>query len=148
MDPIGRILVPLDFSPSATFALDWAEEFARRLDAELVLLHVNQPGAVLPGSDLARNEDALARAELDRIAQALVARGRRARALVRPGSPSEEIVRLAAEERVGLIVMGTHGRSDVAHLLLGSVADRVVRRAACPVLTVRHPDRSTSARGA
>jgi len=63
----------------------------------------------------------------------------RARLLTRVGHPFVEVVRYAREESIDLIVMGTHGRGAVGHLLLGSVAERVVRKAPCPVLTVRHP---------
>ena len=59
---------------------------------------------------------------------------------MRPGKPSDEIVRYAKEHEIDVVVMGTHGRQGVARAVLGSVAERVVRRASCPVLTVHHPE--------
>jgi nucleotide-binding universal stress UspA family protein len=67
--------------------------------------------------------------------------GLKARSLLRVGSPFVEIVRTAQSERADLIVVGTHGRTGLAHVLMGSVAERVVQKAPCPVLTIRHPDR-------
>jgi nucleotide-binding universal stress UspA family protein len=147
MATVERILVPLDFSPGAMHALTWAEDLAHRFGAELLLLHVSQSEAVLPGSQVARQDTEIAGRELDRLAERLRARGHPVRTAVRPGSPADGILRVANNEHVGLIVMGTHGRADLAHILLGSVADRVLRRASCAVLTVRHPDRRTAAGG-
>jgi nucleotide-binding universal stress UspA family protein len=81
-----------------------------------------------------------AREGLERIAAAAEL-GTRARLTTRPGHPVVEILRYAKAEAIDLIVMGTHGRGKLAHLLMGSVAERVVRLAPCPVLTVHHPQR-------
>ena len=77
---------------------------------------------------------------LEKWADAAREKGISVRTLVRTGSPYQEIVDLATDERADLVAMGTHGRSGVSRLLLGSVADRVIRLAPCPVLTVRKPE--------
>lgn len=78
--------------------------------------------------------------ELGKWAEAARKRGITVRTVVRRGSPSAEIVALASEEHADLVIMGTHGRAGVSRVLLGSVADRVIRTASCPVLTVRKPE--------
>jgi nucleotide-binding universal stress UspA family protein len=80
------------------------------------------------------------RAKLDGILTPEERKAARATCEIRSGSPYVEVIRLACDENIDLIVMGTHGRGAVGHLLLGSVAERVVRKAPCPVLTVRHPE--------
>ena len=142
---IRRILVPHDFSEHSDAALAHADGLARLSRASLHLLHVIQPPplhAVTPAgpvqiampvevTDAARIE---ARELLRRIARSSRAD---AQVHVEEGSPTAVICRFAERHRTDLIVMGTHGRAGLAHLLLGSVAERVLRRAPCPVLTVR-----------
>ena len=82
-----------------------------------------------------------AQRELDRIVTQLRDSQIKARSLLRVGAPFLEIIHAAQAENVDLIVLGTHGRTGLAHVLLGSVAERVVQKAGCAVLTVRHPDR-------
>ena len=132
--PVERILVAIDFSLCSLTALEYAEELARSLGAELLLLHAEGSPAV--GSVMAALSHAAAERELERTVQHLRAHQLEARSLLRPGSPPEEVLKAAEDERASLIVMGTHGRTGVAHLLMGSVAERVVRGAPCPVLTV------------
>jgi nucleotide-binding universal stress UspA family protein len=83
---------------------------------------------------------AAARAALERVVREANAPGVVIHAEVAEGLPFDEIVRLARDRNVDLIVMGTHGHTGLAHVLMGSVAEKVVRRAPCPVLTVRHPE--------
>jgi nucleotide-binding universal stress UspA family protein len=143
---IRKILVPTDFSPNSERALELATEFAQRFDAELVLVHVLAPpvypamtfgaaAASLPNihEEVRRNITM----QLEGLRDRLVARGLRARALVRDGSPFTEIVVAAQDEACDLVVIATHGHTGIKHLLLGSTAERVVRKAPCPVLTVR-----------
>jgi len=128
-----RILVPIDFSPCSRVALEHAEELARSLRAELILLHTEEfPGV---GSQM-NPAHATAARELGRAVQQLRDDQLEARSLLCAGWPAEEILKAATGERVSLIVMGTHGRTGVAHALMGSTAERVVRSAPCPVLTV------------
>ncbi len=127
--------------------MDTAVDLARRLGAELILLHAYPiPGYTFPdGSVVASPKmmDELADqaerhlADWKRDAEAAgLARVSTAKAI---GEPAAEIVAYAEEQGVDLLVMGTHGRTGLQHALLGSIAERVVRRARCPVLTVRPP---------
>jgi universal stress protein A len=136
---IARVLVPTDFSVCSMWALRYAEEMARRFGAEIVLVHVDQ--SLVPASQLAETQHAAAREELDGLVAFLHERGMPAHSVLRSGGPAEEIVATAEVEHADLIVMGTHGRSGLTHVLMGSVAESVVRRSSCPVLTVRHSAR-------
>lgn len=143
---ISRILVPTDFSKDAHYALEYAVGLAKDYDAELVIVHVveeiivpafPQAPTYIPMQDL---ENA-AKKELHKLADETKGEGVKARSVLRRGSPAFEIIAAAGDEGCELIVMGTHGHTGVAHLLLGSQAERVVRASAVPVLTVRHPER-------
>jgi nucleotide-binding universal stress UspA family protein len=131
---IERILVPTDFSLCSLNALGQAEELARTRGAELMLLHVER--VPVAGSRMAEVTHAAAEAELARTTERLRAHGLEVRGILRMGAADEEILSVAETERADLLVMGTHGRKGVAHMVLGSVAERVVRGAPCPVLTV------------
>lgn len=146
---LKRILAPTDFSEHSRNALRYAAAFAERFGAEIILLHVFQdlavsgPEAVAVGPPIvAPIEQFLesARHSLKRLIEECHLEQLAIRAEVRPGMPFDEIITLATEEDVDLIVMGTHGRGWLAHVLLGSVTEKVVRKAPCPVLTVRHPE--------
>jgi len=151
---LTKILVATDFSEDSVRALGYGEELARKFGAEIVLLHVDQPLAPVmlapefgPSIDtgvmsrIAEEQRLLAQKELDKIVGRLRDGGLKARSLLRVGAPFLEIINAAQTENADLIVMGTHGRGGLAHILLGSVAERVVQKASCPVLTIRHPDR-------
>jgi universal stress protein A len=147
------ILVPHDFSSSANLAAAIARDEARRHGGRLLLLHVvDLPLDLGPDTTLivARDTDApislrhyaMAGAEehLRDIAERLGKDGVTADVFVRVGKPVEEITRFAAEHAADIIVMGTHGRTGIRHLLAGSVAEQIVRTSHVPVLTIRHPD--------
>jgi nucleotide-binding universal stress UspA family protein len=141
---VHRILVPTDFSVCADHAFEYATELAVKLGVPLVLLHIYAlPVAYGPEgliwqmqpaeSDLERNLDtALTKMAAKARAQGIAD----VETVVTSGGPWREILRVAEDRAVDLIVMGTHGRGGVEHLLLGSVAEKVVRKARCPVLTV------------
>lgn len=140
-----RIICATDFSDSAAPAEAQALTLAQALQAELIFLHVSVEtplygeGPFTMG-DVQRVYDAQrqwATETLEARAAAARARGISARMATRVGAPHTEIVRAADAEQADMIVMGTHGRSGLERLLLGSVAARVVRLAPCPVLTVR-----------
>ncbi|MDH3520073.1 MAG: universal stress protein [Myxococcales bacterium] len=145
------LLVPLDFSPHADRALAAALELAVALGAKRVhLLHVHHPPPMptpLPGSGPSYVEiESRLIEDAGRALQSRVDRvGKMSFALeisVEVGVPAEVICSEAEKRAADLIVMGTHGRTGVAHVLLGSVAERTVARAPCPVLTVRARDAS------
>ncbi|HEX3179387.1 MAG TPA: universal stress protein [Methylomirabilota bacterium] len=145
-----RILVATDFAESAERALECAVDLAKIHGAELVLLHVYMDLPAYP--EVSAGQVATIYEEqrrwvddaLDRRARSARASGVLARALVRTGAPAPVIAETAADERVDLVVVGTHGRSGLDRLLVGSVAERVVRTAPCPVLVAK--TRTTAAR--
>lgn len=146
MITLQNILVPSDFSECSDAAVRYGLELARKFDATVHLLHVVQDPMTMPWA-----AEGLAVPMLEVVEQWQKEAEERLKALVPPvdrgrvrvsstvASPYPEILRFAGEQRIDLIVMGTHGRGGVSHLLLGSIAEKVVRRAPCPVLTVRSP---------
>ena len=146
MNRIRRILHATDFSPASRLAFTRAVEMARANRAELLLVHVMSPIVVPVGegyvsADVYDSIEASMRAASQKQLKALLARARkagaRARTLLLDGIIHERIVRAARANRADLIVIGTHGRTGLAKLFLGSVAGRVLAIARCPVLTVR-----------
>ena len=146
---LKRILVPTDFSRYSESALKYAVAFADKFGAEIFLLHVfqdlavSQPEAVTVGPPIVAPIEqfmAAAQASLERLIVEHKLTAKPVHAEVRAGAPFDEILQCAAEKNIDLIVMGTHGRGWLAHVLLGSVTEKVVRKAPCPVLTVRHPE--------
>lgn len=144
---ISRILVPTDFSADADAALKYACDLARTFRASVQAINVvENPLAVgawspdaytaeIAGLQIGLVRDAQAR--LEKTVAALADTGLETVTEVRTGHAANEIVKAAREAGVDLIVMGTTGRTGVAHLIMGSVAERVVRHALCPVLTLR-----------
>jgi nucleotide-binding universal stress UspA family protein len=141
-----KVLVPTDFSDSARHALTYGISFAREYGAELVLLHVVENITVgyasdlfpVPMAEVFQEISGYAKAELAKLAALARERGVAAVAeIVVQGKPSAEIIRHAAENAVDMIVLGTHGKGMLDQALFGSTTERVVRRAPCPVLTVR-----------
>lgn len=139
---IKIILVPTDFTTDADRAVDFAVAIALRFKARILLVNVIEP-ITYGVSDAVRVEDHYRSAQsviaprLNRLQQRLSRQGVRARVAVAKGTAYVEIVKQARRIGADLIVMGTQGRTGVRHLLLGSVAERVLRLAPCPVLTVR-----------
>lgn len=142
---LKRIVTATDFSPPSEVALRYAAALANAFSAEVILCHVLESPdflSTLPPvaegyfpPDLAEIQEKHARTQCEQALAKVGLTG--ARLLLPVGRPAGEIVRVATEENADLIIVGTHGRGAVAHLLLGSVAERVVRSAPCPVLTVR-----------
>ena len=138
---LRRILVPVDFAELSLAALPQAQLFARSFAAELILLHVIETYPIdyivgLPESKkLHASLQERARRELEKLTVRLP--GLKPRTLVRWGKPFQEIVSVAQELDVDLIVLTTHGHTGLKHVYLGSTAERVVRHAHCPVLVVR-----------
>ena len=149
MKPFKKILVPTDFSVHSAEALRYAADLSKRYEGSLLLLHVYQPVAyALPDGYVLYTEKQFAAMmsefenQLEKAkADALAAGATRVETRMFHGVASTDIVGLAGREDFDLIVMGTHGRTGVKHVLVGSVAERVVRKAPCPVLTVHLPER-------
>ena len=146
MIQLSRILVPTDFSEFSQHAIRYGCEFARRFEAELHVVNVvediyplvPEPGIMLPaaGEYLADLQKS-AEKSLTKVPAADWVEGLTVVRKVLVGTPFLEIIRYAKEADLDLIVIGTHGRSGLVHALMGSVAERVVRKSPCPVLTVR-----------
>jgi nucleotide-binding universal stress UspA family protein len=146
-----KLLVPHDFSPCAERALGTAVELAKVHGAELALLHVSELPANLPFDTLVTPESTAgplrvcdymtqgARQRLDAIATPLRRAGFEVSTLAVTGDVAEQILALASEIDADVLVVGTHGRKGLSHLLLGSVAEKVVRGASVPVVCVRTP---------
>ena len=148
---IKKILVPVDFSDGSKAALELAATFAKTFGASVELFHVWAPPAMVPMpvvvfsssaeqpmslEDMARSTAGM---QMKELVEPMRQKGIEVHARVGTGSPAHEICELARLDHFDLIVMGTHGRGGFVHALLGSVAEKVVRRAQCPVLTARAP---------
>jgi len=145
MIKLKRILVPTDFSDSARNALTYGISFAREYKAELTLLHVVETLTVgyasdlfpVPMAEVFQEVSTYARSELGKLAAEVRDKGVQVNERVVQGKPSAEIIRVATEETIDMIVLGTHGKGVLDKALFGSTTERVVRRAPCPVLTCR-----------
>ena len=148
---ISRILVPTDFSAGGGKALDYARLLAKELDAMIELVHVCEipstlgPELVvgLPGEPPVSVEDLIrsrGEVQLNDLLATVQDKGITARGRVLVGKPAELIVETATRDKVDLIVMGTHARRGLSRVVLGSIAESVIRSAPCPVLTVRNED--------
>jgi universal stress protein A len=149
MISLKRILSPTDFSDYSNRGTEYASSLAKQFGAELHVLHVLQdmvamvpePGmAFPPPGDYMEELTESAERALTRLPGGDAAEGLTVVRETRQGPPFLEIIRYAKEHDIDLIVIGTHGRSGLAHVLLGSVTEKVVRKAPCPVLTVRPPE--------
>ncbi len=158
MAAVRRILVPVDFSPSSRAALEFAGYLADRTGASVDVLHVWEPPAYVGADSLGMFPAAPAQPLWDRTRGEVMREmehflGRRdpkapaISARVEAGEPSDTILHVAKESGADLIVMGTHGRTGLSRLLIGSVAEAVLRRSSCPVLTIRVPSRHVAKEG-
>lgn len=141
---IQRILAPLDFSDCSLDALEYAIFVAKTFDAALTVQHVLEPVAfgldfTLRHVEERRQQRKQVESWLSDLASSLDAQGLRVTHVVAAGEPADTILARSQEQRCDLIVMGTHGRRGVSHLVSGSVAEGVLRKAGCPVLTVKSP---------
>ena len=146
---IRRILVPVDFSAASLQALDYAVELAQPLRAALTVLFVVEP--LYSAGDfgvLLEEQQRLGHAELARLQARLKQRRVPCRTVMGRGTPYQVITDEAHRGRADLIVMATHGRTGLSHLVMGSVAAKVVRTARCPVLTLHPRGRARGRRAA
>jgi nucleotide-binding universal stress UspA family protein len=148
---IKSILAPTDFSAYAEHALNYAGELAKSLNARMFILHVAEYSNV--GGDPDAGElliptylpemEKKGKEQLEQITLRFRQVGVDAQSVFVAGRAYQDIVRMAKELKVDLIVMGTHGRTGFSHLFFGSTAEKVVRLCPCPVLTVKHPDHAS-----
>jgi len=147
MEPIKKILVPIDFSDYSKRALRYAIDFSKHFNSELILVSVIEPmiypadfsmGQVaIPATD--QNLTERIENELKSLEENEIGNQVKSKRIIKSGKPFYEIVETAREEDVDLIIIATHGHTGVEHLLFGSTAEKVVRKAPCPVLTLREP---------
>jgi len=149
MIALRKILVPTDFGATSLVALKYGCALAENFGAAIHLMHVLEDALIHPASHaglfamqpdyrqvMEREAGQRLEALLDQVSRERL----KVRVVVRWGSPFLEIIRYAKAEASDLIVLGTQGLGPIAHMLMGSVAEKVVRKAPCPVLTVRHPE--------
>ena len=136
-----KILFPTDFSHTGDAALGLATTLARDTKAKLIIVHVEEPPMAYGGGDAYYGVLDPPRDELDRMLGQVKPTDESIEYEHRmiTGEPANSIVRLAESEQVDFIVLGTHGRTGLSRLLMGSVAEAIVRRATCPVITFREP---------
>jgi nucleotide-binding universal stress UspA family protein len=148
MIKIANVLVATDFGPASETALAYGRDLARTFGAALHVLHVIENPMLWAGPETAsidfmavqKDMEAGAQAALGKVVTAEDRTQLKAVTAVRSGPPALEIIGYARDAHADIIIMGTHGRGLMGHLFMGSVAERVVRMAGCPVLTVRHPE--------
>lgn len=151
MKPFEKIVTAIDFSESSNLAFEYSLTLAKQFQAELTIIHViNEPvdlrGFYVPHisfEQLEREIEEGAQKMMETFCQTKIEDFTRYKTVVVPGIPYEEIIRKAEEVGASLIVLGTHGRKGIDHLIFGSTAERVVRGASCPVLTIRMPGSGT-----
>jgi nucleotide-binding universal stress UspA family protein len=153
---LTRILAPTDFSKYSGFALEWAAYLAQCMKADLLLLHVLSEeegniveevigeGAVVQipkgiRQNVVEERQKRMTDQYEMVVSREIKASLKVERMTRIGVPFLEIVRAAKEKDVDLIVMGTHGRTGLSHALIGSVAEKVVHHAHCPVLSIKHP---------
>ena len=149
MAAFRHILVPTDFGKHAQRAIDLAVELSQKFDASLTLLHAYEvptyayAAMSLAPVDLLSSVEEAAQQDFEAAVVALRARAPGAKGILRRGIPWEVILAAIDETHGDLVVMGTHGHRGIAHILLGSVAEKIVRLSPIPVLTVRAPSEPT-----
>jgi universal stress protein A len=146
---IRSILLPTDFSECASHALSYATQLARDARAAIICVHVVEPvvptvgytgiAEPLPIADISEQLEDSATRELPKIADCEECAGLEVEEVIAHGDPASEIVRVARERGVDLIVIASHGRTGLGRILFGSTAEAVVRHAPCPVLVVKPP---------
>jgi len=144
---IKKVLVPIDFSDYSKSALKYAVNFAKSFNADIILIYVVEPIIYPPDFSMGQiampsintEWDDRAKDELLKLAKSEIADIANVKTVIKTGKPFVEIIETAKEENIDLIIIATHGHSGVEHILFGSTAEKVVRKAPCPVLTLREP---------
>ena len=144
---IKKILVPIDFSDYSKNALKYAVNIVEIFKAEMFLIYVVEPVIYPPDFSMGQiaipsvntEWDERAKEELKKLAESEIPKEIKVQTIVKTGKPFIEIIDTATEKDIDLIVIATHGHSGMEHILFGSTAEKVVRKAPCPVLTLREP---------
>jgi nucleotide-binding universal stress UspA family protein len=142
-----ELVVPTDFSEYSLRAIDYGVEIAEKFGSHVALVYVVEPllqavdltWTTVDFEELNKAHKETAEKQLEKLAEERFPKGIRCDTVILFGKPFVEILKYAREANADLIVMATHGRGAISHLLLGSTAEKVVRKATCPVLTVKHP---------
>lgn len=138
MIALKRVLAAVDFDETSELALAYARAFAKSFGGQLHVLHVMENMFLRPmANDPKDIEAGISQRLADRLTEEERQTLQAVSVLRTSDTPAEEIVKYASEQQIDLLVIGTHGRSGIAHLLMGSVAEKVARMAPCPVLIVR-----------
>ena len=144
---IKNILCPIDYSIYSETALKYAIEFAEKYQAKLYLMHVLDIRVYDINDPELYNVNIIDEETVDKLRERLLkcvnedTKGRiSVEAIIIQGVPFVEIIKASKNYKIDLIVLGTHGRTGLSHAIMGSVAEKVVRKAPCPVLTIRHPE--------
>jgi nucleotide-binding universal stress UspA family protein len=147
MISIKNILCPIDYSVYSEKALKYAIEFAEKYNAKLYLMHVLDIRIYDITDPELYNVNVIDKETINKLRERLhkcisedTRKNIEVETIVIEGVPFAEIIKKAREYKVDLIVLGTHGRTGLSHAIMGSVAEKVVRKAPCPVLTIRHPE--------
>jgi len=149
MLPIKKILCPTDFSEAAYKALAAAKELAIKFDAELWIVHGVEPIKALtapanfPLSVYYQERMKAAEKQMAAVVEERISDHRQVKVRVEMSAPADAVIRVAEAEALDLIVIATHGESAFHHLLFGSVAEKVIRQAPCPILVIRAQDKKT-----
>jgi nucleotide-binding universal stress UspA family protein len=151
---LRQILLPTDFSGCANYALPYATAIARATKAKIICVHIVEPvvptvgytglAEPLPIADVSEQLEHSAERELPKLAAAEGTEGVEIEEVIAHGDPAAEIVRVAEERGVDLIVISSHGRTGLGRIIFGSTAEAVVRHAGCPVLVVKPPPQQES----
>ncbi|MDN3510674.1 MAG: universal stress protein [Candidatus Jettenia sp.] len=147
MTKLKKILCPIDFSPCSTYALNYAIDLSMKDQASLYLIyvietHINNVGDVVKQIDLSLEDQQTDNLKM-RLINLIPGETREkvyVDTFIVKGVPFVEIIKAAKDKQVDLIIMGTHGRTGLKHILIGSVAERVIQKAPCPVLSIRLPE--------
>lgn len=147
MTKLKKILCPIDFSPCSTYALNYAIDLSLKDQASLYLIyvietHINNVGDVVGQIDLSLEDHQTDNLKM-RLINLIPGKTREkvyVDTFIVKGVPFVEIIKAAKDKQIDLIIMGTHGRTGLKHILIGSVAERVIQKAPCPVLSIRLPE--------
>jgi nucleotide-binding universal stress UspA family protein len=148
MEPnIKKILVPIDFSDYSKSSLRYAVNFIKHFHARVILVYVVEPVIYPPDFSMGQiaipsvgvDMDKRAQEELEKLAKDEIPSDTDVKLIIKTGKPFVEIIETAVEEDADMIIIATHGHTGVEHILFGSTAEKVVRKAPCPVLTLRDP---------